>query len=624
MIAQIRELLLARGVTRAAIIDDAYDAVPLPGDIEESDWNRFLDDWSTEEEQQVIDAYGRAHYDGMPHSELIRDPIFVGVVWVQRETLRTSTALFANFKQAADTKLGQLQPLRELLTDKLSLNCSFVGRKPDPILNDAQLIFLDLYLGFQETKESIQQAISRIKEIVQARPERPPTVVLMSGSHTLTEWGDRVRDEAGLLGCQFRMFPKADLAKDIDNVCSHLYELVASLPDALKVNSLINAWCAALDQVKAQFVASVRKLDLVDYASVHDLILEAEGEKLGDYVLDLYEVHMHGLLEAQEGIIRAAKALNDIDLKRYPPAHLVASDQLVNLMDSAVFRSEKFTNILDELDNRHPNIQLGDVFLGPDATPRYAYVVLSQSCDLQHGSADRLLLLRGIVKPYDWSQHAQKVVDTRTPVMRVGNVCHTIEWDVLAPETWSIPDELKKRQNDGYRRVRQFRPHFALKLQQQFIGKLGRVGTMVTPPSRYPCTVEAFLRRKDGTAFQIAARHAKEAVLVGRDKDGNRYEKLLLSEGFVNTLRRGLREVGRDELPRKEAAALDAARNNFDFYWALRGGLKLNRVSPKGSKPFTEQNEFDLVQIFTRPLELENGSVVEGSWHPIVFEVKAE
>ena len=94
--------------------------------------------------------------------------------------------------------------------------------------------------------------------------------------------------------------------------------------------------------------------------------------------------------------------------------------------------------------------------------------------------------------------------------MRLGEERLAIEWDVLAPETWLL-DDLPRRLDEGYRRVRRLRTPFALQLQQSFIGRLGRVGTLAALPARHAVGVRIFLKstwpirrglgRPDGSGF---------------------------------------------------------------------------------------------------------------------------
>jgi hypothetical protein len=99
------------------------------------------------------------------------------------------------------------------------------------------------------------------------------------------------------------------------------------------------------------------------------------------------------------------------------------------MMDGALFHNQTRTDVEAETDDDPKKVRLGDVFLAPPANARAArrraapadrraYVVLSQACDLQHGEADRLLLLRGVIRPYGWKEHDIKA-QLRTPVIRV-------------------------------------------------------------------------------------------------------------------------------------------------------------------------------------------------------------
>jgi hypothetical protein len=494
-------------------------------------------------------------------------------------------------------------------------------------------------LGFLEDDEAVRRAIERVKGVVAQRRTAPPSVVLLSASPRLTELGPRVRDEAELLGCQFRMVRKSDLA-DAEATAEKLYELVLSHPDALRLNAFLLAWTTALEKAKAEFVRSIRTLDLPDYANMQALILEAEGEPVGDYALDLYDLHLHNILEGDADLIRAAKALNEIRWDEYPPAQFMPSTEATDIMDGALFHNRIRTKVEAEIDANPKAARLGDVFLAPEpdrrgaadgpqgaiagTRDRYAYVVLSQACDLQHGDADRLLLVRGKVQPYSWKQHGSKSQGPRTPVMRVGaEYFFTVEWDVLAPETWML-DELPGRLDQGYQRVRRFRMPFALQLQQYFIGRLGRVGTLAALPARHAVGVRVFLRTRAGNAQLLveAAMDGGDAVcLVGRTEKNALKELLLLSEKLQGEIRRNLRGVATDDLP-VGAPQVATLRDDPAFYRRLKRGLSFSRESSKGSKPFKD-TPYDVVQILAQRT-LEPSGVADRSLHPIIIEIEIE
>ena len=51
-------------------------------------------------------------------------------------------------------------------------------------LRGADLIFVDLFLGFHQSEGDMERAIRRVSELVVDRAANPPLVVLMSRSHT--------------------------------------------------------------------------------------------------------------------------------------------------------------------------------------------------------------------------------------------------------------------------------------------------------------------------------------------------------------------------------------------------------------------------------------------------------
>jgi len=271
------------------------------------------------------------------------------------------------------------------------------------------------------------------------------------------------------------------------------------------------AWEKAIDDGKVAFLQSIRRLDLPDYANLDELVLEAEDEPLGDYVLDLYDLHFHAVLEGNETLVRTTRSLSSISWADYPPPQFMPTTEVEDMMDGALFENEARTRV--ETEAGEPP-RLGDVFLAPQPIPslgegtgetaspasRYAYVVLSQACDLRHGDTMSILLLRGTLRPYSAGLHSKNQSE-RTPIMKDGETKYAIEWDLLSPETWHI-DSLASRLAEGYRRVRRFRTPFALRLQQAFLGRLGRVGTLTATPARYPVGAEVDVRYDPKDASQ--------------------------------------------------------------------------------------------------------------------------
>jgi len=477
--------------------------------------------------------------------------------------------------------------------------------------------------------------------------------------------------------------------KDQASVADKIYELVISHSDAVTLNQFILGWGAALDRSKELFMRSIRSLDLADYANVRALILESEGEPLGDYVLDIYDLHLHSLLEGDVNLAKAAQKLTTIDWQNnYPPAQFTPSDQLNAIMDGALFHNQVRTDSYLDAD-AHRTPRFGEVFLAPfdlpqpteevlsaednqesvevssggtvfpapletgagelpeevsekvrekiyldltlaaescaipnassDSPKRYAYIVLSQACDLQHCLTDRLLLLRGEATKYNWSQH-DTVSKLRTPIMYLDDEVFSIDWDLASPETWplsTMPELLKK----GFRRARTFRMPFALQIQQAFIGQLGRVGTLAALPTRFAAGVKIFMKTATNTSLLLVETNvnAGEAVcLVGRDDKKKLIEWLLLSPDIKQKLRQALSDVSAETFA-KGTPNLAQLRSDPAFLRALGKGLVVKRDKQSGSRPFKDNQAFDLIQILTKP-KVKVGEV-DNSLAALVIEI---
>lgn len=611
-------------------------------------WDRFFDDIVASEEERLAAKYGVEEFDGRDPTELRRDARFVSIVWSLRTSMTAGAELFSEYSRVLENKRADLAPLQTLLQTSLGLNCQLIGREYKAAIADADIVFLDLYLGHKETESAINLAIERVRSVAEKRKDSPPVVVLMSASPTLHDLGPRVRDEGELLGCQFRMIRKTELGETPETL-ECLFDLLSTYPDSLKLNAFLQAWRTALGKAQSTFLQTIRTLDLADYANMQALILEAEDEPVGDYVVDLYDLYLHNVVEGDGDLIRSAKALNKIDWGSYPPAQFMPSSEAIEIMDGATFHNEVRTLVEAELQTDPKVVHLGDVFLAPptlvskapktpqpDGTPKivpdgaepkgdpetgesvqYVFVVLSQACDLQHGDADRVLLLRGTVRPYSWKGY-EKAKPPRTPVMKVGNELFAIDWDPLAPETWTLDDLPTFLALKGLRRIRRFRAPFALQLQQSFIGRLGRVGTLAALPGRHPARVRVFIKDvldQPRLIAETSAESGNAVCLVGRTEKNQLKEWLLLSETFRREIRQNLLVFPPEELDPR----IKIARDNLSFYGLFKRGLVFARDKKTGSKPFVN-TAFDLVQVFTKPF-IEPGVNVERSVNPIIVEI---
>ena len=53
---ELKELLEARGIRKAVVIDDVFDAVPRAEELNDGDWSNFFDDLD-EEGKELLKAF---------------------------------------------------------------------------------------------------------------------------------------------------------------------------------------------------------------------------------------------------------------------------------------------------------------------------------------------------------------------------------------------------------------------------------------------------------------------------------------------------------------------------------------------------------------------------------------
>lgn len=634
MIEEVKELLGKLNFSTAAIVDDAYDETPGPEDLAAGVWDRFFDDMTDVQEQRIKDGYGAAQYDQAATPAVLgRDSRFVDLVWSLRDELGdTGSAVFADFLQRRTAKREALENLNRLLADGLKLPTQTMGRAENSDLEKAHVIFLDLFLGADNDPEAVKRSIDRIRQVVEKRRANPPVVFLMSESPHLAQFAPDVRDKAELLGCQFRTIKKSVVA-DSNATLELIYDLIVGYPDSQKINAFILAWDAALTDSRADFLKKIRTIDLADYANMHGLILEAEEQKLGDYVVDLYDLYLHNIIEGHEQLIRAAKGLNSIDWTGYPPRQFMPSEAVIDMTDGSLFHNARRTDLEAEIDADPKAIRFGDVFLAPPepvkapapeggpAVPgaeadqpaaagpppqqtQLAYVVMSQPCDLARDGVETTLLLRGKAQKYEWKQHlGKKTKAVRTPIMKSGGENLAVDWSPLTPHTWEMASLPELLAGAGLKRARRMRLAFALQLQRQFLDGTGRIGTQADLPGDFEAAVSVYLRTEEGKAkriLQMPAGNRNAVCLAGRTKDRS-LDWLLLSDEVVVAIVDAMRATPEQEIPRHERKKFaDAIKKTYAFRRAMKGRLPIKRDGKQVSPPLAN-TEFDTVEISTVP-----------------------
>ena len=615
------EILAKRGIRTAVVIDDMFDAVPQPDDLNEEDWSVFFDDIGEEGRQLLTELY--PGYDNVHSDELKISQQFVSLVWENRQRLPAFNVLFGDYDI---TKASELQMLNTLVKElqNLGLNCTKLGREPDEEARNADLIMVDLFLGYQQSGEDINRAVRRVKAFIKDRVEKPPLIVLFSRSPRLKDMRDDFRDDAGLLGSMFRVATKAELA-DSRQLHRLLSRLALHYEDAKRVARFVHAWNIGLDRARENFVKVLRRLDLPDLAQIRALLLDFEGQLLGEYLLDVADRVLQHEIESDNNTIGAALELNKIDLEHYPAPHLTGSPDLQDLAHRMVFLHSDRHRLSDE--NGKVHLQFGDLlrWMGKDGVAFCDDVslVVTPACDLMRNGVEHVLLLSGkleSLEPKNWSYKAQPL---RTPIMILPNEERKwIKWILKDVKTLEL-NELDKWLNKTKRLIRigRLREVYAIEIQQRMLAHLGRIGRPANLPVPFPVDISFFYVGTDSKANKLETeKFETTACYVGRDKASKPIHRLVLTEQGCDRIERALHTLEPKKFHDLAQRSLASVKSDSGFFTRFERGelqIPLERGGKKQHKAGSE-----IQALIVRGDDFEEGSIVSGDDRKAALIVK--
>ena len=620
----LKELLESRGIREAVVIDDVFDTVPRPEELNDGDWSNFFDDLS-EDGNELLKTLHEG-YEEASTDELKASPEFIAVAWENRENLPQAACehLFRDYEETKNTERGGLEVLVAAL-EALGLTCARMGRDLDEEARAADLIFIDLFLGFHQSEDDMTRAIQQVGKLVEGRFENPPLVVLMSRSPRLQDKRNEFRDKAGLLGSTFRVVSKADLAKD-GTLDTLLARLANHYEDAKRVAGFVQAWDNGLDQARQEFIGILRRLDLSDLAQVRALLLDFEGQNLGEYLLDVADRVLQHEIEDDDATIAAALELNKIDLDRYPAPHLAGSPDLQELVHRMVFLHPDRLQL--SADSGKAQLQFGDVLRWKTKDGKQysddVSLVVSPACDLvRDGGTERVMLLSGELQelqPKNWSY---KSVPVRTPIVMVPDEDRKwIRWNLKNIQTLDW-DELARffGEDDKVRRIGRLREIYAIEIQQILLAYLGRIGRPANLPVPFPVSIslfyvdaEAKARKLDVEAIEYAA------CYVGRGKRPDPVHRLVLTEQACDHIEQALHALDLDTVHNSAKVSLDAVKRDRGFFTRFERG-EIEMSEDKGTKEIKGDNN-NVYAMIMRGQAFDEGSDVAGNARKAALIVK--
>lgn len=608
--SELGEFLVASGVRSAVVIDDVFDDVPRADELDDDNWNVFVDDLSDADDRVIGERF--AGYRSNNITELRTQDKFIEALWECR-TLLSKDAHDALFLDYQKRNIRELRFLDELVAElrRLGLRCDTMGTHLRAEVMGADLLLVDLFLGLRQHDVDMALTIELVKRLVSER-EQPPLVVLMSSSPYLDEYQNRFRDRAGLLGSTFRVVSKRDLS-DPEYLGRVLRRLAAHYGDAKKIARFIRAWDRGVAAARNRFVGRLRCLDLSDLAQIRALMLEFEGQKLGDYMLDIADRVLQYETEAVKETIEAARELNDVDLEQYPAPHLTGTPDLQALVYRGMFFHTrrlggpirlKFGDLLRW--NRRSEVV--DVSL-----------VVTPACDLARFPHKGIMLLCGIMEeltPDAWSYRQNPV---RTPVVILPDGCWWIKWDLRAVKVVSFDRLMRSIEvSKSVSRIGRLRELHALELQQKMLASLGRVGIPANPPIAFPVQMSLHYVGTDSRLKNLDDFGVQQAVCyVGRDAGSRSVYRLVMRESVCDDVERCVGDLGDTDVVESARRSLSVVRDGRSFVDMLeRGELSVPEEGGR-AKPVHIDNQ--VVALVIRDQEFGEDSAIPANGRKVAL-----
>ena len=527
----LRQRLDQAGIDTAVVMDDAFDTPTrsrLQNEVFDF-WNHIERDDALHEELESLGISAESEED------IVDDA--VATLWSRREENKpiidhANTTLFATAKSSFEDVDRIANSLHELGLDVDRFGTDYT----DP-LPGAGLVFMDYYLGDPSDSSSSELSAQRAREIYDAAGEGAvkPFIVLMSSLPSVSSQAQKFREDSDLLGGLFDFVSKAEL-NDPTRFTLRLAGWASNMPLRHKIQNFVETLDCTLCDRTREFINKARSLTIEDYAFVQALSLQDDGHPLGDYMQWLFSsLLVNKVIEDNDRLTASKDEINGMSADSQPPSQLFPSTQLAEIYSIAIAEQG-----LGEI-GRHPRVtgeaegvamdadpdstggetslgagttsqeelpllRLGDLLVHNDG--RKVYMVATPDCDLQFApdakrvlnKQDSVLLVPGQLQPLREIMRRDQI---QTELYFHDGEQYRIAWDRKKIVTVPIGEFLNWHSREGYSRPARIRLPYAVKIQQEVITSLSRVGMPVAPPLQDFVPAEVFWQGLNGSWEQL-------------------------------------------------------------------------------------------------------------------------
>lgn len=587
------ELLKAKKIARAVVVDDVVDSVPKADDIGTGNeaWFNFNDDLTAELREVIAKAYPQAAT--VPFDQLVGDDGYVAAVWALRAELgEVAEPLFQQYvaDQAADQKFVDIVVGK---LEALGVACSTSGREFAGDAREADLVVIDLYFNKSQDEAALSESKTRLRKAVDERRSDPPLVILMSRSPRLVDKRDEFRDDIGLLDSAFRIIAKSELEVG-DKFERQLERLAENADDSRKLASFFDALQQGMEDATSRTLGLFRKLSLSDVGQIQQLLLNVEGEPAGSYLVDVFDRVLQHEVEREASIIDAAVALNGFSAATHPAPYVAGTPDLQELVARLLSQNNERLRLPGSQGSR---VTFGDVIMrGPlaqidrlrstvpvDIEGDTAMLVLTPACDLQRNGAPRILLLLGKVKDVGASSWTYGD-GARTAAIRLGDDVRWIDWNLKHIDTVSHAQLELAFDNKDLVVTARLREAHALELQQRLLSGLGRVGLVAPMPGTFLVDTEIYYAGLDGipALLDVPALSDGAVCFVGRDQDKKQVLRLMMTDPVCDGIVEAFSLLPEGKVAEQARKALAHVKSTSDVRRMLTKGLSLKGANATG------------------------------------------
>lgn len=655
----IQQRLTNAKITEAAIIDETFDGIS--SEVLGSGLDDFV---SALEEGELLAEVQKICAEIKEATDFDLDS--ARALWAGRDAW--SPALKPHAQLLYNTYAQRSQTLSQLAAnlEQVGLRVHTLGVET-PIPHQVGLVFLDYCL---EPEKDLQLAGIRQEQLATSgRTDQSagsemlaeriarrladlgvdrPFLVLISDRKELTSVQNDFRLRTNYLGGTFACLAKMKAA-DQEALYFHLGCWGIGHPALGPIRQFFEAVVGSVDKTSNEFKQALLALDAQDYSFIQRLSLSADGEPLGEYMLDLIGAALSHRLRAQAGVLAAREVLDRQHFVSHLPSATQPSSALRKLYHDALTDpgvGDLAPHPLHHLESPQPaaplpKVTLGDIFASNHTLP--VLMVVNAACALQFSPANpgrcgdpelSIFLIRG--KLESLSESISNTAVKRTELFEFDGTAYRILWDpkhVISVLWGEFGAWCAEKQ---YRRVGRLAVAHALSVQQTWTADVGRVGVMTTPPLTEPADFQIYLADQTGLMQPHGPRVAGQVILGNCRKEDKLVDCFVLTGEGMSLLRDALAQASAqsrmfaDQVPagphqgvkagalRKRAESAGLLRNDWNYWFelveqeqelrreagarAVKGpGVFLWQAYPRGKKMETLGNKVLIVVDILRP-----------------------